>query len=95
MHLPQWPWRGREAGLRLRIAGAQFRRIDAEQCLPLSDIGALFIDPLLDDPGDACADFRDPDRLDASGQFENVVEIGFADRDRPDRDGLALWRRIG
>ena len=51
--------------------------------------------PVQIDPGDPCADFRDPDRLDASGQFEDIVEIGFANRDRADRDGLTLWRRIG
>ena len=84
-----------EAGLRLRVAGAQFGRIDAEQWLSLSDIGAFLIQALLDDAGDARTHFGDADRFHPAGQFEDIVDIRLRNGDGADRDCLALRRLIG
>ena len=67
----------------------------AEQWLSLSDVGAFFIQALLDDAGDARTHFGDADRFHPARQFEDIVDIRLRDGDGADRDCLALRRLIG
>ncbi|MEC9150219.1 MAG: hypothetical protein VX400_02520, partial [Pseudomonadota bacterium] len=63
--------------------------------LSLTDIGAFFIQSLLDDAGNSRAHFGVAHGLDASGQLENIVEVGRGHRHRAHRDRLPFLRCIG